>query len=131
MSQTEAIPGGKFPLYGAVYETDLDPVLGSETGKLRPAMVVSNDLNNRYSQTVTVLPITGQPSIKVYPFEVMLPGGTAGLSVSSRIKVNQIRTVDKRRLKGFRGSVPSQFFPAIDKALKVHLSIHDTPWAAT
>lgn len=125
MSQREAkpIPEADFPRYGDIYEVNLDPVVGSETGKRRPASIVSNDINNEYSQTVTVLPITGQPAQKQYPFEVLIPKGVAGLTVDSRIKANQIRTVDKRRLVSFKGSLPSQYLPQVEKALKIHLNL--------
>jgi mRNA interferase MazF len=111
------------PRYGEIYEVNLDPVIGSETGKRRPAVVVSNDINNEFSQTVTVLPITGQPAGKPYPFEVFIPAGIAGLNLDSRIKANQIRTIDKRRLVGYRGSLPSQFFLQVEKAMKIHLNM--------
>ena len=122
-SEAKPIPERDSPRYGDIYEVNLDPVVGSETGKRRPALVVSNDINNEYSQTVTVLPITGQPAKKLYPFEVLVPKGVAGLTVDSRIKANQIRTVDKRRLVSFRGSLPSQYLPQMEKALKVHLNL--------
>ncbi|MEK7281965.1 MAG: type II toxin-antitoxin system PemK/MazF family toxin [Chloroflexota bacterium] len=125
MSQREPkpVPGAGFPRYGDIYDVNLDPVVGSETGKRRPALVVSNDINNEYSQTVTVLPLTGQPAGKEYPFEVLVPKGVAGLTADSRIKANQIRTVDKRRLVSFRGSLPSQYLPQVEKALKIHLNL--------
>ena len=125
MSQREPkpIPEASFPRYGDIYEVNLDPVVGSETGKRRPALVVSNDINNEFSQTVTVLPITGQPTKKQYPFEVLVPEGGAGLNADSRIKANQIRTVDKRRLVSFKGSLPSQYLPEVEKALKIHLNV--------
>jgi mRNA interferase MazF len=109
MVQPEAkfTTGAGFPKCGDIYEANLDPVAGSETGKRRPALVVSNDINNEYSQTDTVLPITGQPARRHYPFEVFIPKGVAGPTADSRIKANQIRTVDKRRLVSFRGSPPS------------------------
>ena len=113
----------KFPLYGDIYDVNLEPVVGSETGKLRPALVVSNDINNEYAATITVLPITGQPASKQYPFEVLIPKGTGGLTLDSRAKADQIRTVDKRRLVGFRGALPPQYLPQIEKALKVHLNL--------
>ena len=131
MGEHERDSGAEFPKYGHVYEADLDPVIGAEIGKSRPALIVSNDLNNRYSQTVTIMPITGQPAKKAYPFEVILPKGTAGLAVDSRMKADQIRTVDKKRLHGFRGTVPRRFFPAIEKAMKVHLNMRDGPWTTT
>ena len=112
-----------FPRYGDIYDVNLDPVVGSETGKCRPALIVSNDVNNQYSETVTVLPITGQPARKHYPFEVLLLKGVAGLTVDSRVKANQIRTVDKARLVGFRGTLPSEYLPQVEKALKIHLKL--------
>ena len=116
-------PEAGFPRYGDIYEVNLDPVVGSETGKRRPALVVSNDINNEFSETVTILPITGQPARKQYPFEVLVPKGVVGLTADSRIKANQIRTVDKRRLVSFRGSLPSQYLPEVGKALKIHLNV--------
>jgi mRNA interferase MazF len=115
---------GGFPRYGDIYDVNLDPVVGSETGKRRPALVVSNDINNEFSQTVTVLPITGQAAEKEYPFEVLVPKGIAGLTLDSRIKANQIRTVDKHRLVSFRGSLTSQYLQEVEKTLKIHLNLY-------
>ena len=125
MSQRESKPilETSFPRYGDIYEVNLDPVVGAETGKCRPALVVSNDINNEFSQTVTVLPITGQPAGKQYPFEVLVPKGVAGLIADSRIKANQVRTVDKRRLVSFRGTLPLQYLPQVEKALRIHLNM--------
>lgn len=121
--EPKPIPEGGFPRYGDIYEVNLDPVVGAETGKLRPALIVSNDINNEFAQTVTVLPITSQPAKKHYPFEVLVPKGIAGLTADSRIKANQVRTVDKRRLVIFRGSLPSEYLPQAEKALKIHLNM--------
>jgi mRNA interferase MazF len=125
LSEREAklIPEARFPRYGDIYEVNLDPVVGSETGKRRPALIVSNDINNEFSQTITVLPITGQPAKKQYPFEVLVPKGIAGLTSDSRIKANQIRTIDKSRLVSLKGSLPSQYLPEVEKALKIHLNL--------
>jgi len=112
-----------FPRYGDIYEVNLAPVVGAETGKRRPALVISNDINNEFSQTVTVLPITSQPAKKLYPFEVLVPKGVAGLTADSRIKANQVRTMDKLRLVSFRGSLPSEYLPQVEKALKTHLNM--------
>jgi len=79
--------------------------------------------NNQFSQTVTILPITRQPAAKHYPFEVSVPMGVAGLTANSRIKANQIRTVDKRRLVAFRDSLPPEYLPMVEKALKIHLNM--------
>lgn len=121
--EPDLIANKEFPRYGDIYEVNLDPVIGAETGKRRPALVVSNDINNEFAQTVTVLPITSQPAKKQYPFEVLILKGVAGLTVDSRIKANQVRTVDKRRLVSFVGSLPSEYLPQVEKALKIHLNI--------
>lgn len=125
MAQTKAqrTDETSFPRYGEIYEVELDPVVGSEIGKRRPALVVSNDVNNQYAETVTVLPITGQPARKQYPFEVVVPRGVGGLTVDSRVKCNQIRTVDKKRLVLFKGGLPLQYLPQVAKALKIHLNL--------
>ena len=122
-SKARRVVATDFPRYGDIYDVRLDPVVGSETGKRRPALVVSNNINNEYSETVTVVPITGQPAKKLYPFEVAVPKGIAGLTADSRVKANQIRTVDKRRLVRFRGSLPSQCLSDIEEALKIHLNL--------
>ena len=112
-----------FPKYGEIYAVNFDPVIGAEIGKVRPALIVSNNLGNRYSSTVTLLPITSQPARKDYPFEVAIPRGTAGLTRDSRVKANQIRTVDRRRLMSFIGSLPLEYIPNVQKALRVHLDL--------
>jgi mRNA interferase MazF len=112
-----------FPRYGDIYEINLEPVIGAETGKRRPALVVSNDINNEFSQTVTILPITSQPAKKQYPFEVFVPVDTAGLIADSRIKANQVRTIDKHRIASFIGSLPPEYLPNVEKALKIHLNM--------
>lgn len=117
------IPERRFPRYGDIYEVNLDPVAGAETGKCRPSLVVSNDINNEFSRTVTILPITSQPARKLYPFEVLVLKDIAGLTAGSRIKANQIRTVDKRRLTSFRGALPSEYLPEVEQALKIHLNM--------
>ncbi len=119
----KAETGKEFPGYGHIYQCVLDPVVGSEIGKSRPVLVVSNDTNNEYSQTLIVLPITGQHVKKVYPFEVSVPKGIGGLTTDSRIKADQIRTVDKSRLISYRGSLPSQYLLHVEKALRIHLNM--------
>ena len=122
-AEAQRVAQSDFPRYGAIYDVDLDPVVGSETGKRRPALVVSNDVNNQYAATVTVLPITGQPAAKQYPFEVLVPAGVGGLTVDSRVKANQVRTVDKTRLVRLRGQLPAQYLPEVKKALRIHLNL--------
>lgn len=114
----------EFPHFGDIYDVDLNPVMGSEIGKRRPALVVSNNINNRYAATVTVLPVTSSPVKKLYPFEVNVPAGTAGFSKESRIKADQIRTIDKKRLAQYRGSLPADFIGLVETAIKVHLNMN-------
>ena len=99
---------------------NLDPVVGSEIAKTRPGIIVSNDVNNQFSDTVTVLPVTSNVT-KVYPFEVLLPKKISGLREDCKAKANQIRTVDKRRLGSLAGSVDDVVLDQIEQALKLHL----------
>ena len=76
---------------GEIYYATLDPTIGSEIAKLRPALIVSNDINNRVATTITILPITSNVT-KVYPFEVALFPADSGLPKASKIQAQQIRT---------------------------------------
>jgi len=105
---------------GEVYRVALDPVVGSETGKTRPAVVVQNDLANRSSPTVTVVPISSRIE-RVYPFQVRIPTGEGGLSRESKALCEQIRTVSRRRLSERLGELPSERLHEIRQALDRHL----------
>jgi mRNA interferase MazF len=108
---------------GCIYLAALDPVIGNEIAKTRPVVVVSNDKNNEFSGTVTVLPITSKKLVKIYPFEVYLEKGTGKLPKNSKIKADQIRTLDKSRLVKPIGEVETTQVEAIEKALRIHLEI--------
>lgn len=112
-----------FPRRGDVYWVDFEPILGSEIGKLRPALVVSNDLGNEHSATVTVVPISTHRGGRVYPFEALLPGGAGGLAAESRAKCNQIRAVDKRRVRSRLGTLPSRYVVSVEQALRHQLAL--------
>jgi mRNA interferase MazF len=92
---------------GNIYLANLDPSIGNEINKTRPVVVISNDINNQYGNTITVLPITSNTS-KIYPFEVFIEKGTANLPKDSKIKADQIRTIDKTRLIKEIGSFPNE-----------------------
>lgn len=111
-------------LRGQIYWVQLDPAIGSEIKKTRPALVVSNDANNQFSDTVTVLPLTSQTKV-IHPFEVLLPAGAGGLKVPSKAKANQIRTVDKKRLSTspLGAVVDTAILHRINKAIEIHLDI--------
>jgi mRNA interferase MazF len=107
---------------GEIYWIQFDPIMGSEIGKVRPALVISNNHNNELADTITVLPITSRKG-KVYPFEVFLPKGIGGLTSDSKAKANQIRTVDKKRVKGFLGNIPEDILNEAESAMKIHLGL--------
>ncbi len=107
---------------GEIYWVNLDPAIGSEIRKTRPAVIVSNDINNVHAQTVTVLPLTTATG-KVFPFEVPLPADLTGTRGGSKAKANQVRTVDKQRLGKLAGLVPPVLMAKVDAALKLHLDL--------
>jgi mRNA interferase MazF len=108
---------------GEIYLAALDPVLGGEISKTRPVLIVSNDKNNTFSGTVTILPISSQQLDKTYPFEVLLPRGSGNLPKDSKAKADQIRTIDKRRIVRFIGALHSNEMAQIEMAIRIHLEL--------
>ncbi len=108
---------------GSVYLACLDPVIGNEISKTRPVVVVSNDKNNTFSGTVTVLPVSAGSLKKIYPFEVFLKKGKGDLPKNSKVKANQIRTLDKSRIVKFIGGLEKDDIERIQKALMIHLDL--------
>jgi len=90
----------------SIYRANLDPVIGSEQGKIRPVLVISEDGINNVLNVVNVLPITSRkPGRRVYPNEVLIPQNSFGLTNESLILCYQIRTIDKKRLSHFYGEI--------------------------
>jgi mRNA interferase MazF len=108
---------------GEIYLAALDPALGREIAKTRPVVIVSNDKNNEFSGTVTILPLTSKNLRTIYPFEVFLSQGHANLPKDSKIKADQIRTLDKSRMIKRIGVLDKKNLEAIDKAMKIHLAL--------
>ncbi|MFH1933338.1 MAG: type II toxin-antitoxin system PemK/MazF family toxin [Pseudomonadota bacterium] len=108
---------------GGIYLAALDPVVGRELSKTRPVVVVSNDKNNQFSGTVTILPVTSKNIRKMYPFEVLLHKGTGNLPKNSKVKADQIRTLDKSRIVKFIGTLGLDHIAQIEEAMKVHLAL--------
>ena len=106
---------------GEIYLATLDPVLGKEISKTRPVVIVSNNKNNLFSGTVTILPISSQNLDKTYPFEIFLPKGSGNLPKNSKVKVDQIRTIDKIRIIRLIGELEKNQIADIEKAIKIHL----------
>jgi len=113
----------KYPERGEIYLVCLDPTIGSEINKTRPAIIISNDINNQAAQTVTVIPITSSTK-KVYPFETLLSSQESGLPKSSKAKCNQIRTIDKKRLVKSLGKVSKKELKEIEDSLSIHLGMY-------
>jgi mRNA interferase MazF len=107
---------------GEVFLVNFDPTVGAEIHKTRPAVVLSNDINNAHSPIISISPITSNVT-KVYSFEVEIPALTAGLKTRSKIMVNQTRAVDKTRLIKKMGVLPSSIMLAIDRALALHFAL--------
>ena len=108
---------------GTICWVKLDPIQGSEIGKTRPALIISNDINNELADTITVIPITTSTIKKIYPFEVGIPKGTGNLKEDSRARANQIRTIDKKRVISIIGHLPDDLIRQVEAAIKIHLSL--------
>ena len=107
---------------GDLFWANLDPAIGSEISKRRPVLIVSNDLNNHYAETITVLPVTTSIE-KVYPFEILINAGEGNIQETSKIKANQIRTIDKKRLVQKIGTISKAKLKEAEKAILIHLDI--------
>ncbi|MGI8684370.1 MAG: type II toxin-antitoxin system PemK/MazF family toxin [Acidimicrobiales bacterium] len=112
---------------GDIVWVDLDPVVGSEASKRRPAVVVSNDGANRTAQglgrgVVTVVPVTSQSS-QVYPFQVFLPARSCGLPKASKAQAEQIRSVAVQRVGAVTGRLSSEILANLDNAIRMHLDL--------
>ena len=108
---------------GELYSADLDPVVGSEQGGLRPVLIVQNDVGNRYSPTVIVLAVSSQLQKVRLPTHVLLSAGNSGLVRDSVVLAEQLRTLDKRRLRERIGALSPEQMEQVSAALRVSLSI--------
>lgn len=109
---------------GQIWYADLSPIRGSEQGGMRPVVIVSNDTGNAVSPVVIVAPITSVVSKKKLPTQVLI-GTESGLKELSMVMCEQLRTIDKSRIKMSEpfGEVKPYLMAAIDKALKVSLGV--------
>jgi mRNA interferase MazF len=112
-----------FPRRGEVYLANLDPVVGTEIAKTRPVLIISNDIGNELSRRVIVAPMTSKGTDRVYPFEVLLPQGDGGLSRTSKVLFDQIRTLDKHRLGPRLGALPVERMAHVGKAIRLSLAV--------
>ena len=104
---------------------DLSPVIGSEQKGKRPVLVVSDEDFNQFMPVVTILPLTSlKKGRRIYPNEVLIPKGIAGITADSLILAHQIRTISKDRLTQFLGAVKDpELQRAIGQAMRIHLNL--------
>lgn len=112
---------------GDIFYAELNPVIGSEQGGTRPVLVISNNTGNRHSPTVIVAAITSRVHTKA-----KLPTHTEvsdfeGLDKDSVVLLEQIRTIDKQRLKQYMGLMPDNIMARVDKALAISISLNNIP----
>ena len=112
---------------GDLFFADLSPVVGSEQGGIRPVLVVQNDVGNRYSPTIIVAAVTSQTGKAKLPTHVELKATQGGLSKNSVVLLEQLRTIDKQRLKERIGTLDDNQLPVVDEALGVSLGIANLP----
>lgn len=108
---------------GDVYLVSFDPTVGAEIKKTRPAVVIQNDVANQFSPLTIVAAITSKVDEPLYPTEVLVRAGEAGLHSDSVVVLNQIRTVDKTRLVRRLGSVRAPTLLKVDRALRLSLGL--------
>ena len=118
----EYIAGAWFMIKrGELYYADLSPVVGSEQGGVRPVLVVQNDVGNRYSPTVIAAAVTSQINKAKLPTHIELSAVDYGLSKDSVVLLEQIRTLDKKRLKERIGELPLSTMERVNTALLISL----------
>ena len=108
---------------GDIYYADLSPVVGSEQGGVRPVLIVQNDVGNRYSPTVIAAAITSQHDKANLPTHIQVQGNASGLTRDSIVLLEQIRTIDKRRLKECVGALAQIDMDVVDKALGISVGL--------
>ena len=108
---------------GDIYYADLSPVVGSEQGGVRPVLIVQNDTGNRYSPTVIAAAITSQTNKAKLPTHIALSAPDYGLPRDSVVLLEQIRTIDKRRLRERIGSLPPEIMEKVSEAVRVSLGV--------
>ena len=111
---------------GEMYYADLSPVVGSEQGGVRPILIVQNDTGNRYSPTVIAAAITSRLNKAKLPTHIEISATDMGLPKNSIVLLEQIRTLDKRRLKDRIGELPVSTMKRVDAALLISLGFGET-----
>lgn len=108
---------------GEIYYADLSPVIGSEQGGIRPVLIVQNDIGNKYSPTVIVAAITSQCTKAKLPTHIEITSKKCGLSKNSVVLLEQVRTLDKSRLKTKIGELEDEYMNFVDSAILISLGL--------
>ena len=114
---------------GDLFSACLDPVVGSEQGGIRPVLVIQNDVGNRYSPTVIVLAVTGQLGKARLPTHVPIACEGTGLVKDSVVLAEQIRTLDKRRLRERIGRLDARMMDEVERAISVSFGLSGAAYA--
>ena len=109
---------------GDLYFADLSPVIGSEQGGVRPVLVVQNNVGNKYSPTIIVAAVKSQKHKAQLPTHVSIDAAGNGLSKNSVVLLEQLRTIDKSRLRERIGTLNQELMPDVNEALGVSLGIN-------
>lgn len=112
-----------YPRRGAVHLISFDPTFGAEIRKARPGLILQNDVANRYSPITIVAAITSQFEEPLYPTEVLIKAPEGGLRTDGVVLLNQIRSVDKRRLVKRLGRLHPETMERVGRALKISLGL--------
>ena len=123
MLMQKLIGSGKKINRGDIVLANLDPVVGSEQGNVRPVLIIQNDVSNKYSPTTVIAPITSKIYTKEFPTNVSISKSKGGLKVDSTILLNQIRTIDKSRIIKKICAVDEQIMKKVDLSIKVSLNL--------
>ena len=107
---------------GEIWTVDLEPVVGSEQGKARPALIIQNDIGNLYSPVLIVAAITSGENAR-YDVQVQVRAPEGGLHHNSIVLLNQIRTIDKRRVGRYWGRLSAGTMQRVDEAIKISLGL--------
>ena len=110
---------------GDIFYADLSPVVGSEQGGIRPVLIVQNDTGNKHSPTVMAAAITSQTGKARLPTHINIAGGSVGLSKDSVILLEQVRTIDKRRLREHMGKLDDAHMALVDTAIAVSFGLEN------
>ena len=109
---------------GDIYYADLSPVVGSEQGGIRPVLIIQNDVGNRYSPTVICAAITSRMNKAKLPTHIEIDSRRCQIMKDSVILLEQIRTIDKQRLKDMIGHLDKERMRSVDEAIRVSLALH-------